>query len=212
MVREDIGQISEQVMTEIKKVNQHVKGKETGGINLFRKSGFIFFIPVFVTAYLSGNVVKTLSPTMLMESYASITPAFGNFLNLFIILAAIAGTVIVKFFLYPKFVKEEIKGIGLMLLCLLPFVGAIFLLGRAPVFFMVVSMAMVALLTAASELLQNFIVMRFAKLGKSGEAAGIANAGNALGVVLQSYGITYLADCWGWKAVAWFLLILIAVA
>ncbi len=59
----------------------------------------------------------------------------------------------------------------------------------------------IGLLGAAAGLFAQYYSVKFAKYGKNGEVAGIINAGAAMGIVIQSYGIALVADLWNWTVV-----------
>lgn len=182
--------------------------KHTGkpGVNLFLESGFYILVPVILINNALANSAKTLTPTMLMESYDRVSPALGNSLNLIIIATGILGTVMVKFLLYPRVIKNEAKGILLFIAAIVPCMILLLWIGKVPVTATVIAMAACVLLTSGTELFRAYLTMSFAKFGKEGEAAGIVNAGASVGIVVQSYAVIFVADRFGWVAAAWFLL------
>ena len=90
-------------------------------IKLFAKSGLLLLLPgVFIRTMIEQGT-RTLSPVMLMEMYDNVTPFTGNLLNTFVILSGILGMVLLRFVLYPRFIKNEVKGMLAMLAISLPF-------------------------------------------------------------------------------------------
>lgn len=147
--------------------------------------------------------VKTLSPTMLMESYQQISPSIGNLLNVIIISGGILGMLLVNLVLYPKYIKDELTGTLILLILTLPFSLLLVMLGKLNVFFVIVSMSVLAALTTAMQLFSSYYNMKFKKFGREGTAAGVCNAGASLGIVIESYGFLYIAEYFSWNAVTW---------
>lgn len=164
-------------------------------------AGLLFLLPAFIITDLVSLGTKNFAPTMLMESYDTISPMIGNFLNVFLIIAGVLGTFLVKF-IYPRFVKEELSGlrnigfISLPLLALCIFVGR-----KIPVSVTVISLCIVSACSAIMSTLRSYYSARFAKYGKNGEVAGIINACSSLGIVVQSYGLSKVADAYNWPTV-----------
>ena len=181
--------------------------------NPFWKSGFYLFVMVSFLSYVVSQGVKTVSPTMLMESYEHISPAIANSLNMIIILSGILGTVLVKAVLYPRYIKNELLGyLGATVLSL-PFVCILAFIGKADMVVCLVALAVTSGITSATALFTSFFNMRFAKLGREGEAAGIVNMAWSFGIVVQSYGLAIIADHFGWGAVSllWIVLVVLMI-
>lgn len=181
------------------------------GRRMFLKSGLYATCIVIVFRCIVEQGAKNLSPTMLMESYEAVSPVIGNFFSLFIITAGLLGIWLSRF-LCPRYIKNEIVSFIVLLGASLPFLIVILFIGNVHTVFVVVSLSMVAMLTSGTHLLTSYISVKFAKYGKNGEAAGILNAAASIGIVIQSYGLTFIADHLGWIAVAWFWLALIVVS
>ncbi len=165
-------------------------------------AGLAFLLIPFIITDLVSLGVKNFAPTMLMESYDTISPMVGNFLNVFLIIAGVLGTFLVKF-IYPRFVKEELSGvrnigfISLPLLALCIFVGSKYV--SVPV--TVISLCIISACSAIMSTLRSYYSASFAKYGKNGEVAGIINACSSLGIVVQSYGLSKVADTYNWPTV-----------
>lgn len=165
-------------------------------------AGLAFLLLPFIITDLVSLGVKNFAPTMLMESYDTISPMIGNFLNVFLIVAGVLGTFIVKF-IYPRFVKDELSGfrnigfISLPLIALCIFVGSKYV----SVTVTVISLCIVSACSAIMATLRSYYSARFAPYGKNGEVAGIINACSSLGVVVQTYGLSKVADAYNWPTV-----------
>lgn len=179
---------------------------------LFAASGFFMVLPAIVLRSMVELGTTTLSPTMLMESYANVSPSIGNLLNIFIILSGPLGIALVKIILYPKLIKNELKGICIMLIAALPFTIILRFLGIITVSGAVVALCGITITTTATRLLLSHYTMRFASYGKNATAEGLSNAALCLGIMFESYGFVHIADLFGWSTVTTMWIVMIAVA
>ncbi len=195
-----------------KQSNDGADVKKVGTFKLFLESGFFILVMVAFIRTLVANSIKTLSSTMLMETYENVSPSLGNLLNMFIIGVGIVGTVLVKSVLYPQHIKSAPNGIAIMFL--LSFIAAIFLIfvGKIDIAIIVIFLCFVSGCLTSTVLLMSYCNLRFAKFGKSGTAAGIMNAATSLGVVINSYGVTKLAEKFDWATVNIIFCVLLVVA
>ena len=190
---------------------EHPEELDTRSFTMFKKCGLFILLPVIVMRGLLGLGIKNMAPTLLMESYDSVSPVVGNFLNIFIILSGLVGMFLVKR-LYPKRIHDEIKGLGLFFVILIPIVALTLLVGKLPLSPIVVILCLTIALTEGSGLFTQYYTVKFAKYGKNGEVAGYINMAAAFGIVIQSYGIAKIADVWGWIAALAVLLALVVVS
>ncbi len=168
---------------------------------LFLESGFFILITVAFIRTVVANSMKTLSATMLMETYSGISPSLGNLLNMFIIGVGVVGTVLVKKVLYPNYIKSAPTGIAIMFgISLLSSIALIFV-GKLDIAIIVIALCVVAGCLSAATLFSTYCNLRFAKFGKSGTVAGIMNAATSVGVVVNSYGVAKFAEMYDWKTV-----------
>ena len=157
------------------------------------------------------NGVKTLSATMLMESYEQVSPAVGNLLNTLVILAGVLGTLAVRLGLC-RLIKDEIVGTILLLILCVPFIVLLHFIGSYNVWIAVGALCVIVGALNGTHYLALSYTMRFARYGLDGTAAGITNAAGALGIVIQSYGFTKLAEMTDWNTVADLWLVLVGVS
>ena len=132
---------------------------------------------------------------------------------MFILASGLIGITLIKLVLYPRFIKNEVSGICVMLAAALPFSIVLKFLGAIPVPGAVTALCCITAATSATQLLLSYYNMRFAPYGKNATAAGLSNAASCLGIVFESYGFVHIADLFGWNAVTtmWIVMILIAV-
>jgi len=180
---------------------------------LFAISGFFLLLPGVLLRTMIEIGMKTFSPTMLMESYGNISASTGNLLNVLIILSGILGTVIMKFILYPRFIKNEPTGICVMLFLTLPFAVALKMLGKIPAAHAVFSLCVISVLLTATHLMITYFNLYYVPYRKNGLAAGISNSATSFGIVLESYGFVRVAEKYSWNAVTglWIIMLVAAI-
>ena len=181
--------------------------------HIFLISGFFALLFATLLRTMIGESVKTLSSTMLSQSYEHISPTLGNLLSILIILAGIAGSLLIKFVIFPRLIKNEIVCYLLMLILSFPFVFALRFVGKMSVGLIVFSLCMISLFFTAIGLLTNYFNMHYTKYGLNGTAAGIINAASALGFALQYCLFGSIADSYGWPTVTtlWIILSVITI-
>ena len=168
---------------------------------LFLISGCYALMLTVLLRAMVENGTKTLSATMLFQSYAGVSPSIGNLLNTLIILAGIAGTVLVHFFVFPKRIKNELSALLLHQLLALPFAVLLCFVGKLPLGIIVFALAMIAMLLTPATLFVQHFNMRFIKYGKNGTAAGLLNAASSLGFTLQFCVFGPVSEHLGWPTV-----------
>ncbi len=181
-------------------------------LKLFLVSGFFILVVASFIRMVVGNSITTLASTMLMETYDNVSPSIGNLLNMLIIATGLIGTILTKTLLYPRIIKSASTGVLIMLsvtLCcciLLNFIDHLSIIST------ILIMCLLSIAVASVTLFTSYCTLRFAKFGKSGVAAGVVNAFNSLGVVVNSYGVTILAEAFNWNVVLQVFTLLIATA
>ena len=181
-------------------------------IKLFVKSGFFLLILTYFLSYTAAHSVKTLSATMLMETYESITSSIGNVLNILVLAVSVASLFLAKKFYYPKTVKSAPTGIFIMLIISVA-AAALLLTGNSHITLVVISLCVISGTVTVTGLLISYCNLRFVKFGKSATAAGLYNMSASLAVVLSSYGITKVADSFkNWNTVLWLYIVLLAIS
>ncbi len=177
---------------------------------LFKKCGLYIIFPAIVVRGLL-DYIKNFTPTLLMESYETVTPVIGNSLNIIITLAGFVGMFLMKF-VYPKHISDEFSGLRKFFIVILPFLFFTLLVGKIHISLIVVAISVIIAISSGMYLFVSYFTMKFAKLGKNGEMAGITNASAAIGIVIQSYVLGLVADHAGWTAVLWILIALVALS
>lgn len=194
-----------------KPVTVKSSSKQNGGaLKLFFESGFILLIAIYLFAGTAGTSVKTLSATMLMETYENVSPSIGNILNILIISVSVVSIVLARVFFYPKTVKSAPTGIFVMLV--ISSVAAALLMSNVGIAPAVASLCVISGVHSVVWMLSSYCNLRFEKFGKSATAAGFMNMAASFGSVISGYGITRVADGYGWKAVLVLYFVLMAVS
>ncbi len=173
--------------------------------------GLALLLPATVIRGMLYQAVQTLSPTVLMESYA-VPPTLGNLINLFVIVMGMVGTLLTSRFLFPRLIQNEVVGHALLFgLCGAASVVLLFV-GRIPAAIALAAICLIAMSVNAITLLLNFYTARFAAFGKSGFVAGTVNGMVSLGIVLEGIVFLPVADAFGWDAVAGLWVVLTVTA
>lgn len=167
---------------------------------MFVQSGFYLFLPVVLIRQIVDNSVKVLSPTMLMENYAEVSPDIGNLLNIVILIAGMVGVFVVNLLRTLGHHNNEMKGYTVIFILLIPIFVLLLFIGKIPMVVAVIALALISAITSGGSLLHSYASMRFATYGKTGESSGITNAASSFGIVVQSYGIAQISE-FGWQAV-----------
>ena len=193
--------------------NEAVPKSKAPAWRLFAASGFLLLLPAIILRSMVELSTKTFSSTMLMESYAQVSPKIGNLLNVLVLVSGILGTLLIKLVLYPRFIKNELSGMCIMLIAALPFTIVLKLLGVIPVPYVVVALCCITAATTSTHLLLSYYNMSFEPYGRNATAAGLGNAAASIGVVFESYGFARVAESFGWSAVTslWIIMLVVAV-
>lgn len=195
---------------ETKKEN--ILGNNISTLKLFTISGFFLLLPGVLLRAMIEIGIKTFSPIMLMETYRNISASTGNLLNVLIIFSGILGTLIMKFILYPRFIKNETFGICIMLILALPFAVILRMIGTVPVSYSIFSLCAISVFLTATHLMLSYFNLYFVPYRKNGLAAGISNCAASLGIVLESYGFVRVAEKFSWNAVTMLWIIMLVIA
>jgi sugar phosphate permease len=189
--------------------------KKMSTVKLFLISGFFTLLPAVLIRTMVENGTKTLSPTMLMQSYENISPSTGNLLSIFIIIAGVLGTLLIKLVLFPRIIKNEIVAYLIMMFAALPFTIVLRFVGDIPSWLVILSLSMISMSLSATHLLTQYFNMLYIPYGKNGTAAGIINAAASLGMVFQYCVFGPIADNAGsWVPVTtlWIVMVSVGIA
>lgn len=185
--------------------------KKMSTVKLFLISGFFTLLPAVLLRTMIENGTKTLSPTMLMQSYENISASTGNLLSIFIIVAGVVGTLLVKLVLFPRIIKNEITAYLIMMIAAPPFTVVLRFVGEIPAWLVILSLSMISMSLSATHLLTQYFNMLYIPYGKNGTAAGILNAAASLGLVLQYCVFGSVAQDHGWSTVTTLWVIMVAL-
>ena len=193
----------------IKAIGNAGSDSDRSTMSILWKSGFLLLlIPVFGYSIINQGS-RTFLPLILVEDFGK-SAAYGNSLNTIIVISGVIGTLLVKFVLYPKIVKNEIAGIILSMsvaggLCIL-------LLFVSNLSVMVVSFCAMSLITVMPALFCSYFNARFVRYGKNGTAAGISNAAASLALAMSSYVVLKISEAHGWQAVKMLWLVVAVIS
>ena len=182
-------------------------------MKLFIISGFLALLPAVLMRTMVENSIKTMSPTMLNNSYDEMSATVANLLNILIIVAGAGGTFLLKFLIFPRFIKNEHVCYLVLMGISFPFVVALCFVGKLPIPLMMVALCISSLFLSATHLLTQYFNMHFVKYGLNGTAAGVLNAAASLGFAIQGLVFSPVAENMGWKAVAvlWVIMLIVGM-
>lgn len=177
---------------------------------LFLISGFIILLPMRIFKDVINQSVRLYTPTMMMESYQNLNPTISNLLNVFVLISGTVGTIVMRKILFKK-ERNEVLTILLAALTVIPFILLIKFTGSIHYLVILIALCFSSAILSSMTLPESFISSSFAKFGKSATAAGILNGASSLGIVLQSYGLGYIADHFGWNTVTTIYVVFIGI-
>lgn len=187
---------------------EFVSSASTGSV--FWKSGFFIMLLAILGYTIVSQGSKTLFPVMVLESFDT-GASLGNLLNTLIVISGIVGIFVLRFVLYPKFIKNEV--FGMLIFMALTSVLCLILVLTMEFSVVVVTFCATSFTTTIVGLLVTYYNAQFVKYGKNGTAAGVSNAASALGYAVSSYGIVKISEIYDWQTVkvVWLVLSLITV-
>lgn len=210
-VRFSYGKVCSYMVPEEK---EQEKAKEKENIptgKLFLASGFFALVPAILCVSMVDQGIKTLAPTMLMESYTSISASTGNLMGTFVIGAGILGMIVANF-LYPRYIKKELLGyLGIIILSI-PFSLVLCGLGKIRAGVIIAVMCVIIGAVAPAHMFSSQFNSKFSLYGKNGTAAGIANCAMSMAIVIESYGFNLAAENCGWITVLQACVVLLLIA
>lgn len=192
-----------------------VKNEKKSGSPSFVKILFSYGILIlFVIAILRSAFdlgIKALAPSIINESYDSVTPVLSTLLSIIVIVAGVIG-VFTAGIIYKKVIRNEALAVFILVSLAFPFVCLLLLIGRVHYFAIVVFLSLtVYILNTASMFTSSYIGGHFNAWNKGGSVVAFVNGGAALGIVLANMLFTAIADGYGWFFTIKIWVILMAV-
>ena len=178
------------------------KSEQRGFIGLIFSSGLAFIVAVNFIRNILDNGLKTLTPSMIKESYAGLTPNFSTILSIVVLVAGVLGPVVAQM-VFPRLISNEVVAFAIFFGCSIPFCAVLIFIGKISYWVIILSTSMIVLCTSGAGLFStSFIATRFNKWGKGATVAGILNCLACLGIATANLCFTSLADSIGWSAIA----------
>ena len=175
-------------------------------------SGLIFVLVIAFLRQALENGFRSLTPTMIAESYESVSPSLATVLNLIILVASAGGTLL-SHYLHTHLFRNEGVAFLALFSASLPLVAVSLLVGRVSYWAIVASLAAFVLLCSAASFFTTLVATGFNRLGKGGTVAGIMNALAALGISFANTVFTATAEATGWTvtAIVWVGLVVLLI-
>lgn len=182
-------------------------------ISFFRLSLTSGLILILIVAFCRTSIeqAKSLIPTMIKECYLEVDPIFATALNIIVLACAAMGPLLGN--ILRRVFKSEFVAITTLLTCALPFAIIPLWVGKINYWIIVAAISVVILLaSAAGFFTTTYIAVSFAQWGKDGTVAGLLNALSSLGFVAVLFGLTAIAEFWGWRITWMFVVLLLVLA
>ena len=181
---------------------------------LFYVSGIAF---IFALAFFRSLVenMKSFVPSMISAEYVHVDPSMSTFMTLIPLFCGAAAPVFSNFL--SKKVENEMRVVTCIFVAILPVSLVTLLIGQINYWFIIGAMALVTFGSGASTFfITTLIAAKFNKWGKGATAAGLINAFTAIGNVVASALVTWIADNFSWRmsllALVIFIVITLAVS
>ena len=205
------------VETEVKAAKDSIEsmpridGKDFWSIVL--KSGVLMFVAVSFIRCMFDLGIKSLAPSLIYDSYESVSPTLATVLSVVVLIAGASGPVIAHI-IYPKHIQNEAVALTIFFGIALPLVAFVLLVGKIHYIFIVILLALIVLFMSGGTIFTtSYIAARFNRWGKGATVAGILNCSASLGIVTANLVFTALADNVGWigTIIVWLILMTIAL-
>lgn len=158
--------------------------------------GFVCIINFTCNVFNIG--IKSFVPTMIRESYSTVSSSFATIISLIVLFTGAAGPFIARY--WQRITKNEVKIFALSnTIGLIP-CGVILLIGKIHYAVIIGAMATLMLTISSANLYYSYVSAFFSRWGKSGTIAGIINFAASFGVFFANFFLTRVADGFGWTA------------
>ena len=182
----------EKLVTDIAKKN----APEISTARLIILSGLILVCGICILRALIAYM-PSMVPSIINSAYDSISPSTSTLIALIPLLCNAIGPVLST--LLSTKVKNEILTTAIIFSIILPAGLATLLLGQASYWIIIIAMAAIALGSSSTTF---FVIMllatKFNKWGKGATIIGLLNAFSAIGNVISSALMTWIADNYNW--------------
>ena len=177
---------------------ENKKSNKKGSVfKILAASGFFYVLVSHIISTLVSQSRTTLTPVMLVENYTDVSASTANLLNIFMIVTGVIGTLLAGRIFRKQ--GNEIRSMAIIYSILIPILILCRFVGKFPVSSMIVIFCIVALIEAMPGILRSYYSMYFVKYGMSGTAAGVLNSGAAFSYMLSAYGMSKVAEVFGWN-------------
>lgn len=190
------------------------EGAHEGFMRIALRSGIIILCILAFIRCLFDLGTKSLTPTILNESYSDMSPSLATVLNIVVLIAGMVGTILAKI-IYPRYIQNELKILTIFFGICLPLEIAIyFMLGRINYLVVLVLIAIIVMLMGGGTVFTtSYIAARYTKYGKGATVAGILNCVASLGVVMSNVTFPAIAEATGnWTSTVLVWIIFMTVA
>ena len=157
------------------------------------------------------DVITTWVPTMITESYG-VSPSFSLGLTLVLPIVNLSGAVGATWLCHRHCGGNEVKAAAWCMVAILPLLGCLCFIGRAPIYLAVLLLALcTSLLLGFNHMLITLLPVRFGPYGKTSTVSGTLNSTIYIGCSLSNYVFGLVADRGGWTVTVFYWLLIAAL-
>ncbi len=199
-------------VSDIPEYKNNVPKRAGALIPLMIKSGLILILPVAMIQTLLSIGIQSLTPSMIAESYDSVSPSLASILTVIPVVMGVGGKFVMKA-VFEKVKHSECSVLAAAILISLPMLLIMLFIGRISAITMVIVISLFVLTSNGAYLIINpYITVHFSKFGKAASVSGILNSMASFGIVISNLVSTAIADNMGWKAViiSWIIFALVS--
>ncbi len=209
-IRTDISECESIPEKETK--SERIEGNARFTTLLF-STGVIFLLMLAFIRTGFDFATKSLTPTMINQSYANVTPVLATLLNIIVLVMSAAGTAL-AYIIYPRFIKNEAIVLLILFAIALPPACITLFVGKISYWLIVLCCALIAMMMGAATLFTtSYIGARFNRFGYGATMAGLLNCLSSLGIVTASTLFPALSEGrLGWQGVSITWVILMALS
>ena len=171
-----------------------------GTLLLLLRAGVPLLLLVSLTQNLLNLGIKAVAPVMLMESYAGLSPAMANGMNILLVLSAVLGIFLSGAPVFRRFSPPAV--LCFFSLCALPLLFAVAEVGRAEVLLVLGALSLLAVSSSATAVFFSQVARFFDRFHCAATLSGLFNCMASLGIVLANTLFNYIAQTQGWRTTA----------
>lgn len=160
---------------------------------------FIITAPSFLHGMMRDGITSWV-PTMITETYG-VSASFSVFITIILPIVNAFGAYAIAP-IYKKLGRNEMKTSALTSLAALLPLFMLLLIGRLPIFAIIILLALTtSIMYALNYLIVSLVPVRFSEYSCTSTVSGVLNSAAHIGCAVSSYGFGAVSEKFGWRAV-----------